>query len=92
MSEDLTRFQSRAVDVAHTDSTEEIALLQGGEHRYKGYVFYKLQTPENLDALRTFEVRDDDVYCVTYPKSGKTINSILMIAHRHCTGVNKNES
>ena len=25
----------------------------------------------NLDALKTFEVRDDDVYVFTYPRSGR---------------------
>ncbi|PIK51797.1 putative sulfotransferase family cytosolic 1B member 1 [Apostichopus japonicus] len=39
-------------------------------YKYKGYTVSWMQSPENLEALQTFEVKDDDIFCVTYPKAG----------------------
>lgn len=39
-------------------------------YKYKGYTVSWMQSPENLEALQNFEVREDDIYCVTYPKAG----------------------
>lgn len=40
-------------------------------YKYKGYTVSWMQSPENLEALQTFEVKDDDIFCVTYPKAGE---------------------
>ena len=43
-----------------------------GEHVYEGILFFGFTPPDILDAVREFEVRDDDVFLATYPKAGKT--------------------
>ncbi|XP_030853180.1 estrogen sulfotransferase Ste2-like [Strongylocentrotus purpuratus] len=39
-------------------------------HEYKGIQYPGVVLPSSIDAMETFEVRPDDVFVVTFPKSG----------------------
>ncbi|XP_071952598.1 sulfotransferase 1C2-like [Antedon mediterranea] len=57
--------------------------LSNGCYEYKGIKFVRwLVSPDNLDAMETFEVRPDDIFLITYLKCGthwayEIINLIL---------------
>ncbi|XP_070589496.1 amine sulfotransferase-like [Erythrolamprus reginae] len=60
-------------------------------YKYKGFIFLKEESsPENLDTLDSFEIRDDDIFIITYPKSGtiwtqNIVSLILYEGHRDGT-------
>ena len=39
-------------------------------HQYEGFYFERHTTKATLDLLKTWEVRDDDYFVLSYPKAG----------------------
>ncbi|KAG8123913.1 hypothetical protein E2320_020047 [Naja naja] len=74
-----------------TSTVEEMEPQDESLYKYKGFYFITdLTPPETLDSLDSFEIRDDDTFIITYPKSGtiwtqNIVSLILYEGHRDGT-------
>ncbi|ETE63553.1 Amine sulfotransferase, partial [Ophiophagus hannah] len=58
-------------------------------YKHKGCYFVEGVSPESIDSLESFEIQDDDIFIITYPKSGNclfagtiwTQNIVSLILH-----------
>uniref|UniRef100_A0A8D1FP12 ST8 alpha-N-acetyl-neuraminide alpha-2,8-sialyltransferase 1 n=1 Tax=Sus scrofa TaxID=9823 RepID=A0A8D1FP12_PIG len=46
-------------------------------HKFKGILFSTMSSEELLNSLDSFDAREDDVFLVSYPKSGKAYFNVL---------------
>ncbi|KFR03626.1 Amine sulfotransferase, partial [Opisthocomus hoazin] len=63
--------------------------------KYKGFYFSLETSPEYLDSLEDFEIKDSDIFIATYPKSGTvwTQNILSLIIHEgHRNGTENMET
>ncbi|XP_070558601.1 sulfotransferase 1C3-like isoform X2 [Ptychodera flava] len=78
-----SKFESK---ISHD---KNMANLVGGSYRYKGIPFLDKVFPKYcLEAMETFEVREDDVFVVTYPRSGTVMMQqiiSLIVDHEDAT-------
>ena len=47
-------------------------------HKFKGVIFSTMSSEELLNSLDSFEAREDDVFLVSYPKSGKVYFNVSL--------------
>ena len=67
-------------------STKQFSHVLPGEHVYDGVLFFEYSPPDILDRVKKFQVRDDDVFIVTYPKAGESfyvtcMNPFIYLRH-----------
>ena len=69
----LAMFPATINGKNHAELREEIEAYNAanGVHRLDGVNYMWIMPPSNFEALKTFQVRDDDVYVITFPKSGE---------------------
>ncbi|XP_038070205.1 sulfotransferase 1C4-like [Patiria miniata] len=74
---------------------EKMRQVMTERYEYKGTWFLKFIAPRtNLEAMETFQVRDDDIFIITYPKCGThwTMEIVyLILANGYPDKIDRNE-
>lgn len=53
------------------ESSRQFTHQLPGQHVYEGVLFFGYSPPDVITNVKTFPVREDDVFIVTYPKAGE---------------------
>lgn len=58
-------------------------------HRHKGTLFSAMSSKELLDSLDSFDAREDDIFLVSYPKSGEFFLKCTYCKMQKCSKTNR---
>jgi hypothetical protein len=74
---EISNFHTFCILILH--SKWFLFLFIKGEHVYEDVLFFGYTPADILDAVKDFQVRNDDVIIATYPKAGNLDNNIKFV-------------